>query len=97
MAIALSVAYTVTPLAAGVQLAIFATAQKSAGVFRPAKRSYKLIDVTAAAAASPDNILTKYTAIFGALVSGKKIFFRLVPINASGQPGAAFETSQIVT
>ena len=97
MAIALSVAYTATPLAAGVKLAIYATAQLSPGVARPSKRSYRLIQVSADAAASPANILAAYNAKFGALVSGKVIFFRLVPINANGQPGAPFFTSQAIT
>lgn len=93
MAIALSVAYTATPLALGVSLAIYATPQLSAGITRPAARSFKLIQVTATAAASPANILANYNAIFGALISGKKIFFKLVPISSTGVPAAAFETS----
>jgi len=97
MAIALSVAYTATPLAAGIKLAIYATKQVSAGVNRPSSRAYSLIQVTAAAAASPADILANYIAKFGAQVSGRKVFFRMVPINASGVAGPAFETSQTIT
>lgn len=97
MAIALSVAYTPTPLSAGVKLAIYATKQVSAGVFRPGPKAYALIQVTAAAAASPADVLAAYTAKFGAQISGRKIFFKLVPISSTGIAGPAFETSQIIT
>jgi hypothetical protein len=97
MAIALSVAYLATPLPAGAKLLIFATPQLSAGVSRPAKRSYRLIAVTAAAAASPANILTAYTAKFGALVSGRKIFIRGIVISSDGFASNAFEQSQVIT
>lgn len=96
MAIALSMAYTATPLAAGVHAAIFATDQLSAGVSRPSRKAYRLIAVTAAAAASPANVLAAYNAKFGALVSGRKIFFKVILISAAGFASAAFESSQIV-
>jgi hypothetical protein len=95
MAIALSVAYTATPLAAGVQLLVFATRGVSQGASFQPRGAYKLISVTAAAAASPANILTAYNAKYGALVAGQKIFFRLVPVNAAGIAGTPLE--QIVT
>jgi hypothetical protein len=97
MAISLSIAYTATPLAAGTKLAIYATKQLSAGVFRPSSKSYKLVTVTAAAAASPADILSAYTAIFGALISGRKIFFKFVQISSTGIAGPAFETNQRIT
>lgn len=97
MAIALSVAYTATPLAAGVQAAVYATAQLSAGINRPSEKAYKLIQVTAAAAASPVNILAAYNARFGALISGKKIFVRVKTINASGVVSAQVDSSIIIT
>ena len=97
MAIALSVAYTATPTAAGVKLVIEATAQKPAGRNYANKSWYRLVMVTAAAAASPANILSAYNAKFGPLISGKKIFFRFSTVNAAGQRSAYLETSQIVT
>lgn len=65
-------AYTVTPLAAGVRLFMYASPQVSAG--RSYNGDYRLIAVTAAAAASPHNLLTAYTARFGAPVTGNRIF-----------------------
>lgn len=97
MAIALSIAYTATPLAAGTKLVVYATKQLSAGVNRPSSRAYKQITVTAAAAASPADILAAYTAIFGALIAGRKIFFKFVQISSTGIAGPAFETSQVIT
>lgn len=97
MATALSIAYTATPLATGVKLNIFATRQVSPGRNFEPNGSYKLIMTTAAAAASPANILTAYTAKFGALISGQKILLRLVPVNASGIAGTPIETSVIIT
>ncbi len=72
---AFSVAYTPTPLAAGVRLFIFCSPQLSAG--RSFNGNYRLIAVTAAAAASPANILAAYSAIFGAPVTGGRIFLSL--------------------
>lgn len=97
MAIALSVAYTATPLAAGTKLEIQATKQVSAGRTKAPRGAYRSIFTTAAAAASPANILASYTPVFGALISGRKIFFRLVPISSTGVAGVPFETSIVIT
>jgi hypothetical protein len=96
MAIALTVAYTATPLAAGVKLAVYATKPLSAGVVRPSPKQFQLLAVTAAAAVSPVNVLSAYTAKYGALVSGQKIFFRTVAISASGIASAPFDSSAVV-
>jgi hypothetical protein len=97
MAVALSIAFTATPLAAGSKLAIYATRQVSQGINFLPNGDYKLITVTAAAAASPVNVLAAYTAKFGALVAGQKILFRLVEISAAGIKGTPIEHAQIVT
>jgi len=70
--VAFSVAYTTTPLAAATKLIIRASPQRSAG--RTFEADYRVITTTAAAAASPANILTAYTAKFGAPVTGNKVF-----------------------
>lgn len=93
---ALSIAYTPTPLGAAEKLAIFASPQVSPGInFLPASR-YKLLTVTAAAAASPANVLAAYEARFGAMISGQKIFFRLVVINSDGFASPVKQTSVII-
>lgn len=68
----MSLAYTTTPLAAGVKLLAFVSPQLSAGRFY--NGNYRLIGVSAAAAASPLNLFTAYQARFGTPVTGNKIF-----------------------
>lgn len=77
---AMSIAYTVTPLGAAVRLESFASPQKSAGV--TFNGDYRLIAVSAAAAASPANLLAAYSARFGAPVTGNRIFFSFVQYTA---------------
>jgi hypothetical protein len=92
-AAAFSVAYTATPLGAGVRLFIWASPQRSAGVFF--NGDYRLLSVTAAAAASPSNILAAYTAKFGVPVVGKRIFLSLQTYQG-GFKGSPFNVAQVV-
>lgn len=75
----LSLAYTATPLGTGQRLFVYASPQRSVG--RQFEGDYRLIFESAAAAASPANILAAYTARFGAPVVGNKIFFSLQVYN----------------
>jgi hypothetical protein len=95
-AVAFSVAYTATPLAAGVRLFIWVSPQRSAGV--NFNGDYRLLTVTAAAAASPANILAAYTAKFGVPVVGNKIFLSLETYasNTGGFKGSPFNVAQVV-
>lgn len=88
-----SIAYTATPLAAGVRLFIRVSPQRSAG--RKFNGDYRLIAVTAAAAASPANILTAYTAKFGAPVTGNRLFISLQTYQ-TGFLGSPFAVNQVV-
>lgn len=92
-AAAFSIAYTATPLAAGNRLFIFASPQRSAGV--KFNGDYRLIAVTAAAAASPHNLLVAYTAKFGVPVVGNRIFLSLQTYEG-GFKGSPFAVSQVV-
>ena len=92
-AAAFSVAYTGTPLPANTRLFIYCSPQRSAGV--AFNGDYRLIAVTAAAAASPANILAAYTAKFGVPVVGNKIFVSCVTY-LGGFLGSPFNTPQIV-
>jgi hypothetical protein len=67
-----SVAWTVTPLAANERLFISVSPGRSPGV--SFESDYRLITVTAAAAASPSNILSAYQARFGNPVTGMRYF-----------------------
>lgn len=88
-----SVAYTATPLAANTRLQIFASPQRSTG--RSFEADYRLIASTAAAAASPHNLLAAYTARFGAPVTGNRIFLSLIAYQGGFQ-SAPFNLSQVV-
>src|SRR5262245_37843035 len=90
---AFSIAYTATPLGTGVRLFIFVSPQQSAG--REFNGDYRLLSVTAAAAASPANVLAAYTARFGAPVTGNRIFVSLTTYKG-GFKGSPFNVSQVV-
>ena len=90
---AFSIAYTATPLAAGVRLYVFVSPQQSAG--RAFNGDYRLLTVTAAAAASPANVLTAYTGRFGVPVTGNRIFISLTTYKG-GFKGSPFNVSQVV-
>jgi hypothetical protein len=91
---AFSVAYTTTPLATGVKGIVRASPQRSAG--RTFEGDFRVMGVTAAAAASPLVILTTYQARFGTPVIGNKIFVQMS--NAiSGFESAPLITSVIVS
>lgn len=70
-----SVAYTPTPLGAGARLFVYASPQRNAG--RSFESDFRLVHVSAAAGASPANILSSYTARFGVPVVGNKVFLAL--------------------
>ena len=89
----LSVAYTATPLGTGVRLFLFASPQRSVG--RNFEGDYRLIAVTAAAAASPHNLLSAYSARLGAPVTGNKIFLAL-QLYVGGFLGGAFGVQHTV-
>ena len=91
---ALSLAYTVTPLPAGAKLLVFASPQRSAG--RTFEGDLRLVHTSAAAAASPANILSGYTAKFGAPVAGNRIFVSGVVAYAGFLSGPTMVT-EVVT
>lgn len=75
-AASLSLAYTVTPLPTGAKLFVYASPQRSAG--RTFEGDLRFLFSSAAAAASPANLLSAYTAKFGVPVVGNKIFVSAV-------------------
>lgn len=88
-----SVAYTATPLPTGARLFVYMSPQRSAG--RSFESDYRLIHVSAAAAASPANVLAEYTARFGAPVTGNRIFFRF-RVYLTGFLSGPLDVSQVV-
>lgn len=92
-AAAFSVAYTATPLVAGARLFTYASQQGSAG--RAFEGDYRLLAVSAAAAASPANIYAAYVAKFGVPVVGNRIFLSLATY-LGGFLSGPLVTSQVV-
>jgi len=90
---ALSIAYTPTPMPADTHLLLFASPQRSAG--RSFETDMRFIAKTAAAAASPFDAFTAYSAKFGTPVTGNKIFFSLVSSRGGFESGALL-TSKVV-
>lgn len=88
-----SIAYTATPLAAGNKLFVFVSPQKSAGT--KFNGDYRLLSVSAAAAASPFVATALYTARFGVPIVGNRIFISLTTF-AGGFKGSPFNVSQLV-
>ena len=71
-AAAFSIAYTPTPLAAGQRLFTYVSLQRSAG--RAFEGDFRLLAISAAAAASPANVYAAYVARFGVPILGNRIF-----------------------
>jgi hypothetical protein len=92
-AAALSVAYTPTPLPAGCRLFTFVSPQRSAG--RSFEGDFRLLAVSAAAAASPANLYAAYVAKFGVPIVGNKVFFSFKCYQSGFQSGPLI-TSGIV-
>lgn len=88
MPAAFQATYTATPLAAGTKLIFEATPMLSPGVTFIRRSLYKQILVTAAAAASPADLLASWNARYGAIVTGKKIGVRATVITSDGQRSA---------
>lgn len=74
-AAAFSIAFTPTPLGAAVRMFTYVSLQRSAG--RSFENDFRLLQVSAAAAASPINAYAAYVARFGVPVVGNRIFISL--------------------
>lgn len=92
-AAAFSIAYTATPLAAGARLFTYVSQQKSAG--RAFNGDYRLLAVSAAAAASPADVYAAYVARFGVPIVGNRIFLSL-EVYKGGFRSGPLHTSAIV-
>lgn len=84
-AAALSIAYTVTPLGAGARLFSWTSPQRSAG--RNFEGDYRLLAVSAAAAASPANLYAAFVAKWGLPVVGNRVFFSFTTYLTGFQSG----------
>lgn len=92
-AAALSVAYTATPLGAAQKLMSYVSPPQSPG--RAFNKNYRLLAVSAAAAASPANLFAAFSAKFGVPIVGERVFFRFC-IQQAGFVGQPFDVAQVV-
>jgi len=72
---AFTVAYTPTPIGANIKVFTYVSLQRSAG--RNFENDFRLLQVSAANAASPVNLFSAYQTRFGTPVTGNKIFVAL--------------------
>jgi hypothetical protein len=84
------------PVPADETYVIEATAPISAGIFSPSRSAYKQIKVVAAAADPTADLITEYTAVFGAPLVGQKIFFRMFVVAASSGQYSTYESQSKV-
>lgn len=89
-----SIAYTPTPLGTGERIFVYCSPQRNAG--RQFEGDLRLVHVSAAAAASPANVLAAYTARFGAPVTGNKVFISISNYLGGFRSGP-FLTAQVVS
>lgn len=92
-AAAFSIAYTATPLGAGARLFTFVSPQRSAG--RAFESDYRLLAVSAAAAASPADVYAAYVAKFGVPIVTNRVFLTL-QVYTAGFMSAPLYTSKVV-
>ena len=85
-----------TPVPADFTLVVEATPQLSAGI-ENANNKFRILSTVASAGASPVDLLADYTARFGTLQQGMKVFVRISFINKiSGQKSQAIKESAII-
>lgn len=90
-----TVTFTPTPVPAGYKMVIMATAQQSPGkTFL--KNQFRVLQVVAAAGASPTNIDAAYVARFGALVVGNKIGVGVYFVNSLTGLKSLMLTAEII-
>jgi hypothetical protein len=94
----LSLAFTPTPLPANHHLVVFMTPELSPGKTFVTSFLKLVFADTAAASASPHNLLAAWSAIFGALISGSQIVVQAFAINdLTGAAAQATGASAITT
>lgn len=87
--------YTATPLAALTKIVLSASPQFSAGIQYVGLNRLRFVQISAAAAASPENGLAAYNALFGTLVAGKKVLIKHQVLSSTG--GRSNPTLQLAT
>lgn len=93
----LSAAFAPTPVPTGLYVVLEATSQRSAGVTYIDRSDFRFLQRVNPAGTSPANILLAYSAKFGPLQNGRKIFVRARVISAAGFSSSPVQATTIVT
>lgn len=92
-----TIVFSPTPVGADFAYIVWATAPVSAGR-NFLKNRYRIIQVIAAAGASPANTFAAYTAKFGTPIAGMRIGFKVLAVNTvTGQAGVPVLASSITS
>lgn len=91
-----TLAYTPTPIGAAVKIILEATRPVSAGKTFLPRSEYKLVQVSAADAASPINFSAAYIALYGAPPVGSKVFFQVYTLDANGFKSVRVKADAVV-
>lgn len=76
---------------------VYATAPLNAGISRPSQSAFRLIRVVSTPTALPVELIADYTAKFGSIVAGSKIFVQTISVNeTTGEASAITQTVTLV-
>ena len=90
-----TLSFAASPIGADTTFIIEATRPLSAGVSSPGS-AFRKVTTATTAATSPLNTFTAYEAVFGTPITGKKIFFRVTPVNdVTGVRGIPLQVSGV--
>jgi len=91
------ITFAASPVPAGMKLVVAATRGLSAGVSFVGKQ-FRQISTIAAAATTPQDLTAAYTTVFGAPVTGTRVFIQVKVVNTTtGQESIPLQSSIIVT
>lgn len=93
----ISIAFDPNPVPAGTWFIVSATGPLSAGVSRPSKGEFRLLDSVSPAATSPLAFGGKFFNVFGLPSVGSKVFISVKPVSAAGIAGTAIVGVAIVS
>lgn len=89
--------FTPTPIPTGTTWLVFATGAQSAGTYKPNPSKFKLITALPAATLTGEDVLPEWSAIFGTMSVGQKIFVKLIAVkNSTGFTSPPTISSTIV-
>lgn len=93
----LSLDLTTDPLDADTAVNVYGQVVRSASIFSPPVRSWKLITTLAPSSSGPWDILAEYIATCGDFVTGQTLWVKAIPVSLEGFQGAGSIQRAIVS